>query len=65
MQRTCLVKFCNNVCTSNDKTKTNLNASLIFGLFTIDGDKKVHDGHGHHHVVYNHTSPVEIVSIKF
>ena len=50
------------------KPKLILNANLIFfifGLFTIDGDKKVHDDYGHHHDVYTCTGLVEIVSINF
>ena len=49
--------------TSNDKAETDLNAN--FGLFTIDGHKKVLNGHGHYLHFYCRTGHIEVVSINF
>ena len=50
--------------TSNDKAKTDF-LMLIFGLFTIDGDKKVFNGHDHYLQFYCCTGHIEVVSINF
>ena len=46
----------------NDKAENYLNAN--FGLFTIDGNKMIRNGHGHHFSVHSHTGHAEIVSIN-
>ena len=46
------------------KPKLIFNANF-FGLFTIDGDKKVFNGHGHYLHFYCHTGHTDVVSINF
>ena len=57
------LNFCNIVSNSNDKAETDLNAN--FGMFTIDGDKKIRKGLGHYTYFYWHTGHIEVVSINF
>ena len=63
MQRTCLINFATMFLTLNDKAKTDLNAN--FCLFTIDGDKKIHNGLGHYNYFYCRAGHFEVVSINF
>ena len=49
--------------TLNNKAKTDLNAN--FGLFTIDGNKKVYHGLGHHICLHWGAGLVKVVSINF